>query len=289
MSETNPTYRYSDVEYRLRINYKGFFFYYLIIGLGYLIGLGLFRMTGLWPLALLPGEMAGLALILWKGKIFRREETEPDDSTEKFRLLAAQAITLVGSYFLSHLIFNGDRIVLNFFAGAAAVSVFYIASLFGKTMSLITTPLNGVLVGYLAKYDGCLTRKLMNKIALATVGGFLIMTALCVAASVVILPLLYPSDYEEARRYLILASSSQTIYFIGNILTASVLLRFTKIRNQIVVNVVHGILFAALCIPAAWKFGISGFCWSLLLVNVFRYLLCLFLGYRGIYRSMNDA
>ena len=265
---------YADVEYRLHLDYKGFFVYYLLIGIGYLVGIGLFRWTGLWPLALLPGELAGLALVAWHGTVFRRDGHGGDVSPAlKLSLL------LVGGNLLSHLIFNGDRIVLRLFAGGTAVSVYYIASLFGKTMTLISTPLNGVLVGYLAKYDGALTKKLMNQVTVIATVTLALATAACVVASHVVLPILYPADFEAVEQYLIIASAAQVVYFVGNVLMASVLLRFTHARNQLIVNGVHGLLFAALCIPLARAKGIHGFCWGLLGVNWVRLMLCIILGY----------
>lgn len=270
---------YADVEYRLHINYKGFFLYYFVIGLGCLVGMGLFRATGRWPLALLPGEVAGLLLVLLRGRIFRRDAAAPaEDPGPILRL----ALLLVGTNVLSHLVFNGDRIILQLFAGSTAVSVYYIASLFGKTTSLITTPLNGVLVGHLAKFEGKLTRKLMNGVTAAAAIGAALATAACVAASMIVLPFLYPTEYETVSRYLLLANAAQVLYFTGNILTASVLLRFTPARNLLIVNFSHGILFGAVCIPVACLHGISGFCWGLLAVNAFRLGLSLLLGYKNI-------
>ena len=43
---------YADVEYRMKLNYKGYFLYYLIISSGYLLGILLFLATDRWPLAL---------------------------------------------------------------------------------------------------------------------------------------------------------------------------------------------------------------------------------------------
>ena len=272
---------YADVEYRLHINYKGYFLYYLIIGLGYLAGVFLFKFTGCWPLALLPGEIAGLLLVLWKGSVFKKDVAAGSSAFPPILQLAA---LLVGINVLSSLIFNGDRILLNFAAGSAAVSVFYIASLFGKTMTLITTPLNGVLVGHLAKYEGSLTARQMNQIAAMTAAGAVLATVVCVVASMLILPLLYPADYEAVRGYLILANTAQVIYFTGNVLTTSILLRFTSARNQMLVPLVYGTLFLLVCIPATLKFGIRGFCWGLLIVNMIRYFYCLLLGYRGAKR-----
>ena len=276
---------YADVEYRLHINYKGYFLYYLVIGLGYLLGIGLFRATRFWPLALLPGELAGLALVLWRGSIFRRDRSARD---EDWGPILRLVLLLVGSNALSHLIFNGDRLILRWFDGATAVSLYYIASLFGKTMTLITTPLNGVLVGYLAKYDGKLTKKLMDRISLASMAAIAAATLACLLASRILLPFLYPAEFSAVRPYLLLANAAQVIYFVGNVLVSSVLLRFTPARNQLTVNLAYGVLFAAVCIPLTRLYGIDGFCRGLLGVNVLRLGLCVILGYAEMKGKRND-
>ena len=274
---------YADVEYRLHINYKGYFLYYLVIGLGYLVGIGLFRIFGLWPLALLPGEIAGLTLVLWRGSIFKHENKQ---NQEDFSTLFKLTLLLVGSNILGNLIFNGDRFILRWFVGGSAVSIYYIASLFGKTVSLITTPLNGVLVGHLAKYNGKLTKQLMRQITGLSALVVLLATATCLAASFVVLPVLYPAEFETVKRYLLIANAAQVIYFAGNVLTASILLRFTPARNQLIVNVAHAFLFVLLCVPLALLWGINAFCWGLLGANSLRFILCLALGF--FYDERND-
>lgn len=274
---------YADVEYRLHINYKGFFLYYLVIGIGYLFGIVLFRITGLWPMALLPGEIAGLALVVCRGLIFRRENWIVDNvkMDDVNQLLHISAL-LIGLNVLSQLLFNGDRIILRLSIGETAVSIFYISSLFGKAMTLVTTPLNGVLVGHLAKYEGKLTKKMMNQITVATVAAVILVTMACVFASVIILPFLYPSEFETVKRYLILANAAQVIFFAGNVIITSIIFIFTPIKNQLVINITHGALFLAMCIPATIIYDIEGFCISLLIVNTLRFVLSLFLGYRNI-------
>ena len=53
---------YGDVEYRLNLNYRRYFIYYLLIGIGYLAGFGIYRLTGQWVWIYLIGEAAALAL-----------------------------------------------------------------------------------------------------------------------------------------------------------------------------------------------------------------------------------
>lgn len=274
---------YADVEYRLRINYKGYFFYYFLIGIGYLFGIILFKITKLWPMALLPGEVLGLLYVLWRGSIFRIER-EPLEAS--FSPILRLAVLLVGTNLLSHLIFNGDRIILQLFAGSTAVTIYYIASLFGKTMTLITTPLNSVLVGHLAKYDGKLTIKMMNSVFCISLLVIILATILCVIASWVILPVIYPADFPRVKHYLVLANMAQIIYFIGNVLNTSILLRFTQARNQVIVTTIHAVLFIVISIYATKRFGFTGFCWSLLVINTLRLFICLILGYMGAEREL---
>ena len=268
---------YADVEYRLHINYRGYFLYYLVIGLGYLIGMTLFRATGLWPLALLPGELAGLVLVLWRGSVFIREKALDKVS---FSPVLRLALLLIGSNILSSLIFNGDRLVLRWFVGGNAVSIYYIASLFGKTMTLVTSPLNGVLIGHLAKYKGMLTKQIMLQITALSVAAVLLATIACVAASIIVLPFLYPIEYAEVRSFLLIGSITQVIYFVGNVINASVLLRFTPVQNQLIINVVHGVLFVAVCIPLSIIFGIKGFCMGQFVVNLIRLLMSVLMGFK---------
>ena len=46
----------------------------------------------------------------------------------------------------------------------------------------MVTPLNGVLIGYLARYEGKLTRKMMRYITLGCFAAFLLFTGVCVGA-----------------------------------------------------------------------------------------------------------
>lgn len=273
---------YADIEYRLYINYKGYFCYYAAIGIGYLLGVELFRQTGLWPLALLPGEAAGLLLVLWKGSIFRQDA---EKTRREWKQIFSLTLILIGSNLVSQLIFNGDRILLRILAGANAVTIYYIASLLGKTMALLTTPLNGVLIGYISRYDGKLTCGMMNVATGISIVGVVVMTAACTVASYILVPILYPAEYEGAQRLFLIANLAQVLYFNGNVLVNSIILRFTRAKNQITINVVYGVTFCALCCPLASAGGVEGFCIGLLLINVLRTLICLLLGY---YSAMKE-
>lgn len=268
---------YADVEYRLSLHYKGYFLYYLVISVGYGVGILLFFITGLWPLALLPGEIAGLAFVWLRGSILR---TGKLPSWQEYLPVLRTVGILFVTNLISNIIFNGDRLLLKNMLGGEAVTIYYQASLLGKTASLIVTPLNSVMIGYLSRYKGELTSKLMSLASLASLALILLGTACCTIGSHILIRLLYPQNYQLVREFFIVANMAQVIYFITNLLTVA-LLRFLDTRYQMHINVVYAVAFCALCIPSVLLWGMWGFCWALVATCLLRLLTALVLGQLG--------
>ena len=62
---------YGDVEYRLNLNYQRYFIYYLLIGIGYLAGFVIYRITDQWLWIYLVGEAADPSESLRKSRILK--------------------------------------------------------------------------------------------------------------------------------------------------------------------------------------------------------------------------
>ncbi len=272
---------YADVEYKLYLNYKCFFLYYAFIGIGYLIGILLFYFTGLWPLTLLVGELFGLLFVLIFGKIFRVDGNPYGEGTGELLKLV---LVLFGSEFMSNLIFNADRIVLLPLFDGEAVFDYYLASLLGKTVALLTVPLSGVVIGYLSKYRGELSLKVMTLIFGGSLACALLGTVACTVGSYILIPILYPDQFADIKQYFIVTNLSQVLYFIANVVTI-VLLRFAKSRYQIYVNVAYAVSFVAICIPSAIIWDFWGFCIGLLATCAIRFLVSIALGYFTVLNS----
>ncbi len=264
---------YADVEFRLSLNYKGYFLYYLIISVGYILGALLFLKSGQWVFGLLLGEILGVLFVLWKGKILR-PDGKPDK--EEFLSVAGAILTLFSSSVIANIIFNGDRLILKFFIGGTAVTTYYLASLIGKTMSLVTTPLNSVIIGYLMRYEGTLKKKAFG----AIVAGSIIVSVVgmlgCFVASIILIPFLYPAEYATVKPFLLLANLAQIVYFVGNVITVFQL-RFGEKKDLLSNNIVYAGAFVILCIPATYFFNLWGFCVAYLLATSARLAFALIL------------
>lgn len=266
---------YADVAFKLTLNYRGYFLYYLMISVGYAGGVFLFLRTGVWPLALVPGELSGVAFAFLYGNTLRRRALLP---TKSFPRVFRVILLLCLSEGISNLIFNADRLLLKWLIDDCAVTVYYLATLVGKTMSLVSTPLCGVLMGYLARYEGGFGRRGMKKITLAALAAVPVFTGLCVLGGFLMLLLLYPGERVAVTPYLWVGSLSQVLFFTAGILCV-ILLRFAKKSFQVLINGVFGVCFLAFGIPATVLFGLWGFALAMVAANLVRFLLALLLGF----------
>lgn len=270
---------YADVSYKITLNYKRYFLYYLSISIGYAIGGILVWKTGTnaWPLALLPGEALGVLFAFTWGKTLRARALRPSPRLRHvWRVIAIFCV----SEGITQLIFNADRLLLKFLLGSTAVAAYYLATLVGKTVSLVSAPLNSVLIGYLVRYDGSLSRRMIKLIVLGSLVAFAVLTGVCLLGGYIVLLWLYPDQLETVGLPLLLVGSlAQVIFFTSGILTV-ILIRFAKQVYQVYINGFYGLCFFGVGIPAAIFGGLWGFALAMVCINLARWLFAVCLGWR---------
>ena len=265
---------YSDVEFRLNLNYKRFFVFYLLISVGYLAGIGLFFITHSWIIAMLCGECLAVGFVIvtgsiYKGDLFKR--------SEYFKENMRSLIILSGTELIAAVILNADRLILQAIDGGTSVAIFYAATLIGKMVSLISTPLNGVIIGYLTKYEGGIKKSSFVKLCLGSIVGSFVINVFCFGVSFIFVRIMYSDIFELVRPYLWFANLGQVFYFIANTLTV-ILLRFTDEKYQLVINILFLIVFVVLAIPMTFVFRLWGMAIALVAVNLIKILIIMFVG-----------
>ena len=268
---------YGDVNYRMKLNYKGFFVYYAIITAGYCLGLLLFKFVSpVWMITILAGEVAAVLFVFFNGDIFKGKKLLT--RSEHFGGTMKSVGVLSATNLLSAVAQQSDKIILGLAMGGEAVTTFYVATLLGKVISLLTTPLNGVLIGYLTKYEGKLTRKMIAVFALVLLGLGLIALLGCFIASEIFVKLFYPDVYADAEQYFFIASAGQVFYFISNCLM-TVILRVASEKYQMYINMTYVAIYAATVIPLTMSFGIWGMAIALLITNGLKFAITSAVGF----------
>ena len=276
---------YADVSYKLTLRYRRYFLYYLFISIGYGIGAVLVWKTRIWPLALLPGEAKGVLFAYLADGTLRRKGLK---ISRAFGHVARCILIFFLSEGISNVIFNVDRLILKFLIGSSAVAVYYLATLVGKTVSLVTTPLNSVLIGYLARYEGRFSRKIMKWVFLASIVSFVVFTGVCVLGGYLVLLLLYPDQLESVRDFLMVGSFAQVVFFTTSFITV-ILIRFAKKSYQIFINGAFGVCFFGIGIPATILWGLWGFAVAMVISNLVRWVLAVALGWYKACKEDREA
>lgn len=256
---------YGDVEYRMTLNYKGYFVYYLVLSLGYIIGALLYPLTKSWMLCFLLGEAAVWLLLVVKGHIYK-----PLQKSENTVAVSRKVLTLAASYLLVNMVLNLDRVLLQHLIDSSTVTVYYVASLLGKTAALLVGPLNGVVIGHLTKgKTKPITKKSFSLVSLAV----LLVGAVLFAGISIVMPvfvkLLYPDIYSDVLSVSTLANLSQIICFASSLLL-TIMLTFCSERWQLAIQLVYAALFLVLSISFTNSGGLQGFVTASLVANTLR-------------------
>jgi len=268
---------YSDVEFRLKLNYRRLFIFYAILSAGNLAGILLFRLTGQWETAILAGEIPAVAYVIFTGSIFRGRIF---GRTENRRAVFGSCASLAAAQLFSTFILNADRLLINAVAGGAAVTVFYTASLLGKTTALLTGPFNGVVIGYLARYEKPVTKKFFALCVAGSAAAGGLLAIVMALASPVVIGLLYPGALTDAKPYFWLANSGQVLYFISNLLLV-IALRFMRERIQLYINAGYAALYFALCVPALALGDMGMFVAAVFAANAARFAAVVIIGIKN--------
>lgn len=265
---------YGDVEYRLNLNYRRFFIYYVCISVGYLAGFGVFKLTGNWLFIFVIGEVAAIAYLAITGQVFKQFFIK----SPAFSTATRRGLYLILSYFVTNTTLNMDRMILKPVLGNEAVTWYYVVSLVGKTMVLLVAPVNTIVISYLTKREKLLSKTQFLK--MAGIGG--VVSLLFFIASQIGTPLFvylfYRNLYDTVKPLMTLANLAQVLGLYSAYLFI-LILTFVKEKWQLGLQALHFVVLTAAAFVCTKVWGIVGFSWALLGANVLRVAEVIILGF----------
>lgn len=266
---------YSDCEFKLKLSYRRLFIYYLILSAATFAGVVFFKLTSYWETVFIVGELPAVLYVVFCGDIYRRPLLKP---SENRRPVLVSCARLAVSQSFSNFIVNSDRVLVRAFLSGSEVTVFYTSSLLGKSMALLTGPIEGVIIGYLARYGKPVTKRFFAAcVAVSLAVGALVFLFFIPAAPFVI-GLLYPDVIDDARRHLLAANGGQIVFFISNLLLV-VILRFASEKYQLLVNGLYITTYFIVCVPILLRRGLGGFITAVLALNILRLTAVVIIGF----------
>ena len=262
---------YHIVAFRINLNYKAILLNNLYLILGYGLGYVIFRITNYWQFIYILGMLFSYIYIYKNSDICR----EPFVKTIFWKDVSKDTILLLGSAFLARLINYADKLLLYPLLGGAIVSVYYVATIFGKVISMIITPINSVALSYLAKIkskpDHLFKWSYMVGIIVCIIGYIF-----AIIFSRPILSIIYPMYVDEAMKYIYITSATICVNVLTSIITPFVL-KFFAMKWQVVINATTTISYIFISIILFKFYGLTGFCIGVLIANIIKLFMTTFI------------
>ena len=272
---------YASVEFRIKLNFISILVNSIFLFLGYLIGFGLFILTGYWTLIYIFGFGFNLIHIIKKTNIFSEKLTK----TPLFKITAKESLLLLFSGIIVSLGAYLDKLIIFPILGGSAVAIYYAATILGKTIALAIGPITSVFLSYLAHMKKFSSNNFKFLLSLSFIFGFLGYWVV-ILTSKPLLTLIYPQYVTEAIQYIPITTISIMITIISNIINP-ILLKFSGAKWQIAINGIFMLIYIPLSIYLLSIYGLMGLCIGILIANVVK-LIILIATYSFINRTTKD-
>lgn len=276
---------YCDVNYRIRLDFKGYFRYYALISLGYLLGCLLYRFTKSWMSVFAIGETFSVVSVFFgKDSVVKFNFSPTPNFKENLKSISYLAL----SNFTLAVVLNCDRPILLNMIDGEAVTKFYIASLIGKMISMIIVPLNGVILSYLVKIKQSLSSASVGKLIGLVLSAGVFSVFACVIVSHIYVRIVYPEMYESVRQLFWVANTGQVLYFLSSTIMM-LLLRVSEEKTQLYINLVYFIIYLVSSVLCTKIFGMQGMLWSIVAVNALKLIIIIFILFRILNKSSSEV
>lgn len=271
---------YASAEFRIKLNFKNILINSIMLFFGYLIGFLFFLFTGYWSLIYLFGLGLNILFLIYKTSIWREHYIR----TRLFRSTFKEVIMLLGSGVLVSLGAYVDKLIIFPLLGGAAVSIYYTATILGKTIALAIGPITGVLLSYLAHMRRFSTNNFKSLLLISSIVGFIGYWSVIIISEP-LLVLIYPQYVEDAIQYIPVTTLSIIITIISSVINP-ILLKFLSARWQLFINGLYMLIYVPVSMCLLNLHGLMGFCIGILIAN-FTKLLIMIITYFYVNKSTN--
>ena len=266
--------QYFIVDYRLVLNFKKVLISNTFGAIGYIVGLVLFFFgVRIWAIIFLCSEVFSITYVFKSSAVWK----EPFTKTVLFSKTTKKVAILLVSILFANMLTYFDRIFLYPTLGSETVSIYTVASFFGKSLAIVMTPISGVLLGYFAQDGYQFDNKKFFGFNLLIVGISFAFALIAMIISPFFTKLLYPSIFESAKSYVLIANTAAIIAVSCNMLQ-TVILKFSPTYYQIYKEGVYAIVYFGLSFLMMSKWGLWGFCIAALISNLTKYLIITCMG-----------
>ena len=262
---------YYIAAFRIKIDYTAILINNILLVVGYVIGFLLFKLLHNWIVIYISGYTLSLAYIFIKTDIWK----ERLGTTPFFRFTTVQVLLLFISNLLLRITTYADKLLIYPLLGGTIVAIYYAATIFGKVISMVITPVSGVILTYLSKTtkkNNNLFLSLMFFGAIVSIVGYIG----CLVVSRPVLSLIYPQFVTEAMNYIPITSATAILMAFTSLINPFIM-KYFNMWWQIVINGSTTVFYVLICLGLLHFYGLTGFCIGAMITNIIKLIFMIFI------------
>ena len=270
--------------FRLRLQFKEGVIESLFVSLGYVVGIALSFLTGVWTVPFLVSYIFADVYLIYKTGAFK----ESFKKTSICRGTLAEYSSLSLSYLIKSGMTYVDRFVITPLLGAATLSVFTVSSTFGKSASIAIQPMANVALGYYAQKNFKMTVKKYWVTNIVTLLFGVLFYGVSLLLSAPFIYIFYP-DYVDSAIKFIPISNIAVILTAVTAMIQPALLKYCRMAWQLVIQITYGAIVIVLSLILIPYFDLIGFCYALIAANVCKLVIMLLVGDYNIRKHLQPS
>ena len=265
---------YIEVGLLINLDYKRVLVSNIIMAIGYILGLFFAIISQKWESIFLLGQLFK-GVYLYKNTSLLREKIQ---KTPLFKTISKDTMLLLSAVFLSNIMNYADKMILFPILGGTLVSIYYTATILGKIVGMVVTPISSVILSYISKRDN-LERKKFNRVLLVGICVCTIGYCICMLISKFILGILFPQWVDQVMEYIPITTIALSLNAMCSIIHPFVL-KFCDMKWQIVINGVSSMTYLACSLIFLQISGLTGFCIGTVIGYLSKAILLIFIYYK---------
>lgn len=231
------TKAYTEVGFRLVLNYKAIVVNNILQSIGFLIGTIITVRTGIWESIFILGYLFSSIYCIVKTKLIFETSTK----TKIFKKVSGDTNKLIIASIISNMMNYADKLILYPLMGGYSVSIYYTATILGKIIGMLTGPINSVILSYISRWNHN-KKNLLNKVLLLGVVVVILGYIITLLISKPVIGILFPQWQEEVLYYMPVTTVTVLLLALISIIQPFIL-KFCEMKWQIVINSIGVVIY----------------------------------------------
>lgn len=250
---------YGEVDFRKKLHFSQYFVYYVLVTIGYSLGVLVYKLTGNWTHIFLVGEFLAIIMLIFRKMVFL-----PSLPSDKFLFLTKAVFLIYLSTIMVQIVTSGDRLIIKYFLDDRTVTVYSSLSLAAKMANMVIFPLGTLLLSYLTAKTIPHTKKWFYKVSAGWIGFCLCAFVGTLIVAPIYVKLFYSNLYDDIAGLNVIVNFGLALAMIG-FLFRIYIIALSDATEVFLFELLFAEIHLAAAVLLTKQYGMVGYAWAVII------------------------